>query len=789
MVIKKITFIILFLSLTLLFFSMNSKDKNIVEDRIIFLNDKIPTTHPRLYILKNELEDFRNFFNEKKKDTKLEYIFKDAILDKFNLPFYPEPERLLTKHEDAESAKKWRDAYTNAFKNAITAQHYAFSYLVTGDKKYAKEAIKWLLYIASWNIAGGIDIKNNDEAFIQSLRPFIIAYDWIYDELTNEDKKKLESALNIRLKILFDHVTSLYLVSERLPVEKNESHKMRFISTVGLGGLALYHELKDAPIWFAWAYEYYNRQFPAWGGKDGGYSEGLNYWTTGHNQHFMFLEAVKALKLTELFTRDYYKNNGYFAMYNVLPFTYSSFGDLCNTLSPDEYVAMHIEKYALIYNDPYLKKFHEIIFKKYPSKLEYYNYSFFDTIFHLYRKKDFDVQSEDLKKLPRSRCFYDVGWVAMHSELGTQNDIMLGFKSSPYGSASHSFADQNSFVINAFGGPLAISSGYREWYDSPHHIGWTRTTASKNAVLFNKQGQRIKDATANGKIVAFYTTENFDFTTGDAKNAFDPLVGVVKNLRTVLFVNKEYFIIFDELENKYPLSHQWLLHSKEKFFIDEKNKEVTTKNQNAELFVKFILPTKDLKLSQTDQFAVPVDKEYLNRYKNEYHFTLDAFKKEKSREFVVFLMPQLLEKKKDISIARIDSKNGYVINCSLGERKDTILLGKTEENLVETDNFLFKGRALVLSKERNFTKVFAVNALSFKDNEIYFETEPPLTFEANISKEGLKLEIKCDKKTDVKFKIDFQPKSFIGTENFIYDGKKNIISFSISEDSIIYILP
>ena len=38
------------------------------------------------------------------------------------------------------------------------------------------------------------------------------------------------------------------------------------------------------------------------------------------------------------------------------------------------------------------------------------------------------------------------------------------FPMHPLKPPSHAFSDQKSFVLNAFGQPLAISSGYREYY-------------------------------------------------------------------------------------------------------------------------------------------------------------------------------------------------------------------------------------------------------------------------------------------------------------------------------------
>lgn len=785
---KFVLLIYLFSILTIILQSlnpMNTKDNEIVEARIKKFNQIIPKEHPRVLVLRSELNEFREFINKIKEDKNYSYILKKIPVEKFNLPLTEEPKR-IPNDKNADRTNMWRKAYMDSFNAGITAQFYSFLYMVLDDKRYANEAARWLMHLASWDIKGGTDIKNNDEAFIQSLRPMIIAYDWVYDALTQKEREYIEKALKLRLEILFEHVTNTYLAIEPISIEKNNSHKMRFISTIGIAGLSLYHELKDAPKYLSWSYEYYNRQFPSWGGKDGGYSEGLDYWQTGHNQHFMFLDSMKALKLEEIFNRDYFKNNGYFAIYNILPYKFSSFGDLCNSIKPDTNTAMHIEKYALIYKDPYLMNFHDMIFEKYPTGFSYYNYSFFDSLFQLFRKGNLKIEKKNLNELPRSRVFRDVGWTAIHSELGSKTyDIMLGFKSSPYGSASHSFADQNSFVLNAFGEMLAISSGYREWYGSPHHFGYTKSTMSKNAILFDNKGQLINDPNAKGEIIYFYTGENFDYTSGNALKSYESSLGVLKSLRSILFINKKYFIIFDEVENKTPMTHQWLLHSKEKIIERPDENEVEIIKKNAGLLAHFILPDKEeLKFYQTDQFTVPVDKNYRSKIKNEWHFTLNAYKPKTSREFITLLYPYKKDNKESINAGLIRSTKGYIINCVSKDSTDTVFLTKDNENITQSYKDFFKGKTAVISKNNNFTNFVIIEGNELKSNDMVINSNKNLTCEGKFELEKISINFLLNEKTEVKIKVPFEPKKIEGITkgNYKYDLSTTMVTLILNED-------
>lgn len=96
------------------------------------------------------------------------------------------------------------------------------------------------------------------------------------------------------------------------------------------------------------------------------------------------------------------------------------------------------------------------------------------------------------RDLPQSLHQRDISWVALHSDLAEgKNNVMVQFKSSSFGSFSHSHADQNSFVLEAFGRPLLIDSGYYPWYGSPHDMSWTRQTRAHNALLVNYKGQGV----------------------------------------------------------------------------------------------------------------------------------------------------------------------------------------------------------------------------------------------------------------------------------------------------------
>jgi hypothetical protein len=768
---------------------MAPSDLPAVNQRIAQFNRQVPTDHPRLFVLKPELPEFRQFVRAAREQRTDPAVFKNAVIEPSDLPLPPEP--AAPRGNSAAERQVWRQGYATAFKAGSKAQQYAFSYLLTAEPAQGREAVRWLVHLSDWDVNGGISLKANDEAFIQSLWPMLYAYDWAYDALTAAERAVVLKAFEVRLRLLFDHITRKFTLTRPTPADNSLSHPMRFISTLGIAGLVLYQDLPEAPKYLAWAYEYYLRQFPVWGGADGGWSEGLNYWATATNQHFQFLDAMRTLGLTEIFAKPFFRNSGYFALYNLPPYPGSSFGDLCNIIGPNPNTALIFEKYALLYQDPYLLKYFQILFQRYPSGLDYYQFSYFDTIFHLFRKSRTPLAARELAELPRSRYFADIGWAAFHSKLGDKTgDIMLGFKSSPYGSASHSFSDQNSFVINAFGEPLAISSGYREWYGSPHHDGWTRTTAAKNAVLFGGAGQPIRDAKASGAITRFFTGDRYDFVSGDATRAYGP--NATKALRHVLFVDGRYFVILDELASAKPLSHQWLLHAKAPFTFKPATAELAMEYGGAGLNARFLTPApSELRFSQTDQFTVPVHPDFAAKMPNEWHATVWADHPRQSRQFLTVLQPYPKGKRPETDFRPLKAVAGYACTAREAHQEDLIFFATEEQRRVDSVAGQLRGLAAVVSRREQAASGFLiVSGTSLRTPRLALRADRPLSLEGRFEAVGLKLTVAVDGPTELQLRLDFEPQAIRGVEptNWSFRPETKILSVKLSQNSSIFIM-
>lgn len=737
-------------------------DGDLVRARIRELDAGITAAHPRLLLKSADVPALRSFVLSADAETMA--LVRQVMPPTDSHPLPAEP--VAVRNGSPEGTRKWQDGYKVANEAGSMAQREAFAWLVTQDPVRGREAARWLMHLASWKMDREV-LRTNDELFIQHLRPMIFAYDWAQDALTPAERDTVRTALVERLTLLAGHVEPKFSLQRPTPPDNSLSHPMRFISTLGLGGLALYRETPDAAQWLAWSYEYYLRQFPVWGGPAGGWAEGLNYWATGITQHQRFLECMAQLGFDAPLKRTFWRNTPYFAMYGLMPYAGSSFGDLTNIMGPTGSIALTLEKAAILNNDPYPLAYARALHQKPPGNFAYYTYDPLDALLQRFRAGQNHLPEVSLVSLPQSRYFDDIGVVTMHSALGdAANDIMLGFRSSPQGSASHGFADQNSFVLNAYGQPLAINSGYREYYDSAHHVGWARQTKSKNAVLFGGEGQRIKDATATGTITRFVDSAHFTFATGDARAAYSP--HATQALRHVFFVNRRYFIVFDELAAPAATPFQWMLHAREKMELQPAVNEITQQKGDAHLTVRFLQPVAgQLTFAQTDAFDPPVLPEYRKKMPNEWHATVQTRQASAAQAFITLLYPWRSSDRAPRPLSQaLATDKGYAVRVLADEGNTLVLLARENEKQVRTRHWSLDGVAASIEERTDHQLRLSLVQVRTLDGRVHLRASQPLSGEAILDPQGLSLQVQLDVAQTLQLAPGFAVRSIEGATDW-----------------------
>ncbi len=614
-------------------------EQNVISTNMKLLAARIPASHPRVMLHPDELADFRASFAAR--DNLIwSLVLKNKVLPiKFAVDL-PREIKAARHTNDAAATAAWRASYDAAATAGEQAEQLALSYLVTGDKWYAEQAERLMAHLMRWDMNSTITVNDNDEAFVQMLHPLLFAYDWVAPALTPEGRAVIRAGLDLRLNALFDWVKARLSPTQAPSYTTGISHPVRFVSTLALGGLALYSETPKAAEILAWAYTYYTGPFTPWGGDSGGWSEGPSYWNTALTHHIEVADAFNAIGLPALYERPWYRNTGYFGLYVLPPFTHANLGDTANFITPGSSQFMHLRRLAQVYQDPYLARYGELLGPQWPMAFSYYTPSAMHSVFALYRERKQPLpKGRSLAELPQSYWFKDIHWVAIHSKLDEpKNDIFFLMKASPHGAFSHSHADQNSFVLSAYGQPLLISSGYREWYGSNHHNNWNQASISKNTVLVDGKGQQVGVPAPGAAITEFFTGRTFTATTGNAAPAYAPNV-LTQFDRRVLSVNGELFIMLDELAAPRESRFDWLLHSRQKMNLNAANQGlVGVEDGNVGLDVRFLYPAaSQLSFQQTDKFATPIDPAY--NYANQWHLTVSTTVRLQAQRFLTVLSP------------------------------------------------------------------------------------------------------------------------------------------------------
>lgn len=152
------------------------------------------------------------------------------------------------------------------------------------------------------------------------------------------------------------------------------------------------------------------------------------------------------------------------------------------------------------------------------------------------------------------------GYLLMRDKFDTKDELWFLQKSGEPSLSGHENADRNSFSLFAHGFPLALDAGSGN-YNDPRQRAWHKQTISHNAVVFEdpkQPGDLLKVKSQKivaGNVLAWKTTPEADYSVTDASQASE----VEKNVRKVLFVKPDYFVIQDEIKS--AQNSYWLLHT------------------------------------------------------------------------------------------------------------------------------------------------------------------------------------------------------------------------------------
>ena len=570
---------------------------------------RVPKDRPRYIFTNEELPKIRESLRTSRREawTSIQRLADEAL----DLPL-PEPPQYHTFDTPARRRMGYL-VYFRDFRRFIDRgmSTLALAYLMTGDERYGLAAKKLLLEVESWGMDGPMSVLSRfgDEPGLSMARHGHRAYDWLYPLLDESERARVRQMTIERARQVLRRLRRADYLA--LP---SESHNGRMIAYLTEYAIVVNDEASDSAEWLDYSLKALTTFYPHWAGREGGWAEGIGYGGAYNTVCLPSIECLRTATGFDLFKRSFYRNVRRFFIHCSSPIgEIRPFGDGAERSNQSSLLSALLMHHGRRFKDPAA-----VWWARQTGEIPVGS----DPMVSLITEDD--IPPEAPQDTQTAELFQGVGWAAFHSALDKpKEDTFFIFKSSPYGSVSHSHADQNSFCILKGGRALAIASGhYGPGYGMPHHAEWTRQTKANNSILVDGEGQIVRSADAQGRISDFKHQKVLSYLCGDAAAAYGGKLSLFR--RHVLFLRPGVVLLLDELEAVGPARYQWLLHSLDKMELSATENSVTSSRDGALLQVRLACET-GLDLSQTHLFDTPYNEgnpeEYQEEVSNHWHFT------------------------------------------------------------------------------------------------------------------------------------------------------------------------
>lgn len=464
-------------------------------------------------------------------------------------------------------------------------------------------------------------------------------------------------------------------------------------------------------------YELWAVRAPATGfNRDGAWHNGTGYFSANLTTLQYMPMLCSYITRTDFMQHPWYRNAGHAMVYTWPPHSKSSgFGDSSEkSLTPNRQYAGFADFLARELNDPYAGWYASECDNELRGDIEL-------RLYRMCATRTYDTALPD--HLSKMAWYRDIGEVAMHSHLGTvEEDVNLSFRSSTFGSGSHTTACQNAFNLLYQGKDMYRSSGYYYKYASSHCIQSYKHTRAHNSLLVNGIGQTFSPK-GYGNVMRALEGEHITYCLGDASKAYNGItdekawldnfknIGIeqtpeygfgvtplTKYRRHVLMLHPEGIVVlYDELEASEPVSYDWLLHSPSRMVANNEMLSVSHENEETGATAVTQLFCNDpVELSITDQFYEPTIDPV--QYPNQWHLTARIVDRAKTRVLAIVqvnpqgIAPRLIHQDRSKLVigewmveAELDASQPAALSVKHATRPVEFSLGSTSSILYDAD--------------------------------------------------------------------------------------------------------
>lgn len=408
-----------------------------------------------------------------------------------------------------------------------------------------------------------------------------ILYDYCHDALSEDEQNTLED-------VIF-RISNYYFGNYKGYLENRifDNHVWQVVlQRITQASFTICQEYPKAMENLEYAYEVWTARAPNTGfNRDGAWINGGGYF--GVNIYTLFYMPMLFSHVTgfDFLQHPWYRNAGKALVYAWLPGTCeTSFGD-------------QVGEYGYAENGKAQMEFADFIAREVqdPYAAWYVNK---ETLKHrnATQMRVYRIVKASVPYSGQQPDFENYVW---HQDIGSgiafsdmqhpETNMSLAFRSSPFGSGSHTLADQNSFKLLYKGDYVYRNAGYYTSFGDGHTLLQYRHTRGHNTIMINNIGQAFTTE-SYGNISQGLNGDNLAYFLGDASDAYAPYsdyweesitsngfsqtpeYGFGENplnryKRHIFMLRPDKVVIYDDLGADEPATWQWLLHSDNEFHI------------------------------------------------------------------------------------------------------------------------------------------------------------------------------------------------------------------------------
>ena len=433
---------------------------------------------------------------------------------------------------------------------------YCMAFTWTGDRKFRDAAVAELRRaITDWRI--WVDTAHPPPYDLMTgevCLTFGLAYDWLYHDLTAEERHELRHGVERRgLNPYLESISG-----GRPTIFFTARHNWNPVCNGGAAVLALAlageSELSDPVLTLAVpAMDHYWNHLA----DDGGWDEGTGYWTYGHRYAFLAAEALRRSGRAggaERFSLKGARSTGYFPLvFNPGTRLAAGFGDSNSRVSDPLLYLLGRE-----YKNPDFIWFQDRA--AWPAiNREGWPQEAFTLIWRPAGEAWLPEGRPDFQPdWPPTYVFPSIGWGFM-APRQPDPPYFLAMKNGSL-AANHTHLDLNHVSIGFGDTMLAVELGSRpypaDYFGPKRYTYYELATAGHNTVLVGGKGQMPGKL---GKLLGPITGHGFEALIGVADGAYER--ETTRARRHVIFVDHRYWVLLDEIQTPQPASAELRFHT------------------------------------------------------------------------------------------------------------------------------------------------------------------------------------------------------------------------------------